>query len=207
MSIFIVTTDHIPELVRDSISNMKSQIEAGGFPGLIEDDSGEAAVTASTADDAATAGGSSGRKNDNIHHTFRFDDARRRPSFPSSSTSSFDNGSAAAAASSTTIATSSSSSCSSPSSSSLLSLSVVDGFVGLPEEAKKRRFDAIHVGAAAPHIPTALKEQLAVGGRMIIPVGTNSQIIIQVDRLDETTYKEKELVAVRYVPLVQHNKE
>ena len=185
---------------------MKSQIEAGGFSGLIEDDSGEAA-TASTA--AAATGGSAGKNDESggrtkklLHYSFRFDD--RRCSSPSSSSSS--DGSAAIST-----ATSSSSSShkdvSSCSSFSLLSLSVVDGFIGLPEEAKKRRFDAIHVGAAAPHIPTALKEQLAVGGRMIIPVGTNSQIIMQVDRLDETTYKEKELVAVRYVPLVQHNKE
>ena len=43
-------------------------------------------------------------------------------------------------------------------------------------------FDAIHVGAAAPHMPPALVQQLASPGRMFIPVGTQFQQVFQVDK-------------------------
>ena len=50
---------------------------------------------------------------------------------------------------------------------------IADGTKGLPEEAP---FQAIIVSAGGPHVPEALKQQLAIGGRLVIPVGANSAI-------------------------------
>ena len=63
-------------------------------------------------------------------------------------------------------------------------------------------FDAIHVGAASPTTPQALIDQLALGGRLLIPVGTDEQEMIAYDR-DAATgeVKKTTLFGVRYVPL------
>ena len=61
-------------------------------------------------------------------------------------------------------------------------------------------FDAIHVGAAAPHIPKPLVDALAAPGRMVIPVGTSSQALLQVDKDKEGKVDIKELSGVMYVP-------
>lgn len=78
-----------------------------------------------------------------------------------------------------------------------LRLSHGDGYKGLPEAAP---FDGIVVAAAAPAIPPALIEQLAPGGRMIIPVGTRSQELVLVERT-ATGISETRLDAVRFVPM------
>jgi protein-L-isoaspartate(D-aspartate) O-methyltransferase len=72
-----------------------------------------------------------------------------------------------------------------------------DGFRGLPEAAP---FDAIVVAAAAPEVPRALREQLARGGRLVIPVGTDDQELRVVERT-AAGYRESRLDAVRFVPL------
>jgi protein-L-isoaspartate(D-aspartate) O-methyltransferase len=72
-----------------------------------------------------------------------------------------------------------------------------DGYKGLPEVAP---FDAIVVAAAAAQVPAALLEQLAVGGRVVMPVGTTSQHLLLVERTAQG-YKETKLEAVRFVPL------
>ncbi len=72
-----------------------------------------------------------------------------------------------------------------------------DGYKGLPEVAP---FDAIVVAAAAPQVPAALLEQLAVGGRLIMPVGGATQHLMLVERTAQG-YKETKLDAVRFVPL------
>ena len=72
-----------------------------------------------------------------------------------------------------------------------------DGYKGLPEAAP---FDAIVVAAAAPQVPAALLEQLAVGGRLIMPVGSATQHLLLVERTAQG-YKETKLDAVRFVPL------
>ena len=79
-------------------------------------------------------------------------------------------------------------------------LQVVDGFNGLPDHGP---YDAIHVGAAAPQIPIALIEQLANGGRMVIPVGpeNGSQEIYLVDKDNNGKVTQKSILGVRYVPL------
>jgi len=73
-----------------------------------------------------------------------------------------------------------------------------DGRRGFTESAP---YDAIHVGAAAPHMPQALVDQLARPGRMFIPVGTHRQAIYQVDKDEDGNVTEKELFGVMYVPL------
>lgn len=68
-------------------------------------------------------------------------------------------------------------------------------------------YNAIHVGAAAPTIPAALVEQLASPGRMFIPVGTESQVIMQIDKDVNGAVTEKELMDVMYVPLTDREKQ
>ncbi|EJC84031.1 protein-L-isoaspartate and D-aspartate O-methyltransferase [Rhizobium leguminosarum bv. trifolii WSM2297] len=64
-------------------------------------------------------------------------------------------------------------------------------------------FDAIIVSAAAPEVPPALKEQLDVGGRLIIPVGHgDTQRLIRVTRTGATTFEEEDLGGVVFVPLI-----
>ena len=72
-----------------------------------------------------------------------------------------------------------------------------DGTGGLPEAAP---FDGIIVAAATPGIPGALLQQLAPGGRMIVPVGSGDQALCLVERTP-TGLTEKWLDAVRFVPL------
>ncbi len=78
---------------------------------------------------------------------------------------------------------------------------VGDGSLGLPDWAP---YDAIVVTAGAPGVPKLLAEQLAIGGRLVIPVGTNSyfQILVRVRRTSESEYREEELFEVRFVPLI-----
>jgi len=75
-----------------------------------------------------------------------------------------------------------------------------DGWKGDTGEAP---FDAIHVGAAAESLPQALIDQLKVGGRMIIPVGTNQQELLQVDKHKDGSISQKTICGVIYVPLVK----
>lgn len=62
--------------------------------------------------------------------------------------------------------------------------------------AQKGPYDAIHVGAAARTIPPALVEQLASPGRMIIPVGTYSQRLMQVDKDAQGKITQRDLFGV-----------
>jgi protein-L-isoaspartate(D-aspartate) O-methyltransferase len=77
-----------------------------------------------------------------------------------------------------------------------------DGWKGCPQDTL---FDCIHVGAAAETIPTPLLEQLKPGGRMVIPVGKQSQHFYQIDRKADGEYVKTQLMPVRYVPLVSTN--
>jgi protein-L-isoaspartate(D-aspartate) O-methyltransferase len=72
-----------------------------------------------------------------------------------------------------------------------------DGTQGLPEAAP---FDGIIVAAAAPRVPGALLQQLAPGGRMIVPVGSGDQALCLIERTP-SGFTEKWLDAVRFVPL------
>ena len=72
-----------------------------------------------------------------------------------------------------------------------------DGNQGLPQAAP---FDAIVVAAAARGVPPALLQQLASGGRMIVPVGADNQALCLIERTS-TGLTEKWLDPVRFVPL------
>lgn len=76
-----------------------------------------------------------------------------------------------------------------------------DGTRGWPEAAP---FDAILVAAGGPRAPEALKAQLKVGGRMVIPVGESrtEQRLIRVTRTGLTGFEEEDLGAVTFVPLI-----
>jgi protein-L-isoaspartate(D-aspartate) O-methyltransferase len=76
-----------------------------------------------------------------------------------------------------------------------------DGTLGWLEHAP---YDAIVVTAGAPRVPEPLLEQLAIGGRLVIPVGPNRlvQTLIRVRRVKEGEYREESLLAVQFVPLI-----
>ena len=76
-----------------------------------------------------------------------------------------------------------------------------DGTLGWPEHAP---YDAIVVAAGGPDVPDALKRQLAVGGRLVIPVGATlqTQKLLRVVRVSEREYREESLGDVRFVPLI-----
>jgi protein-L-isoaspartate(D-aspartate) O-methyltransferase len=76
---------------------------------------------------------------------------------------------------------------------------VGDGSLGVPERAP---FDAIAVAAAAPRVPSALYEQLAEGGRLVLPRGTRwGQELVLVVRTHEGP-AERSSIPCRFVPLV-----
>ncbi|MDG1573118.1 protein-L-isoaspartate(D-aspartate) O-methyltransferase [Robiginitalea sp. M366] len=74
-----------------------------------------------------------------------------------------------------------------------------DGYKGMPEEAP---FDGIIVTAGAPEIPKALLSQLAIGGRMVIPVGVESQTMVLVQRTSEKEFEKQDCGAFRFVPML-----
>jgi protein-L-isoaspartate(D-aspartate) O-methyltransferase len=76
-----------------------------------------------------------------------------------------------------------------------------DGTLGWPEYAP---CNAIIVAAGGPQIPQALKDQLAVGGRLVMPVGSEqrAQRLVRLTRLDEDEYEQETLSHVRFVPLI-----
>lgn len=75
-----------------------------------------------------------------------------------------------------------------------------DGYKGLPEEAP---FDGIIVTAGAPEVPRPLMAQLKVGGRLVIPVGTDEQIMTLFVRKSEKEFEKKEFGSFRFVPLLE----
>ncbi len=76
-----------------------------------------------------------------------------------------------------------------------------DGTRGWPEHAP---YDAIVVAAGGPKVPEALRRQLKVGGRMVMPVGKDAraQELIRVTRVSEDDYREEDLADVSFVPLL-----
>ena len=76
-----------------------------------------------------------------------------------------------------------------------------DGSGGWPQSAP---FDVILVAAGGPRVPDALREQLARGGRLVMPVGASSydQRLVKLERLNERDFQETDLGGVSFVPLI-----
>lgn len=75
-----------------------------------------------------------------------------------------------------------------------------DGTLGWLEHAP---YDAIVVAAGGPELPRALLSQLAIGGRLVMPVGSGrAQELVRITRTTETEYRREDLGAVQFVPLI-----
>lgn len=78
---------------------------------------------------------------------------------------------------------------------------VADGTLGWPQKAP---YDAISVTASGPNVPQELLDQLALGGRLVIPVGADarSQNLLLIERTGTDSFVETNVCPVRFVPLV-----
>lgn len=73
-----------------------------------------------------------------------------------------------------------------------------DGYRGWPEHAP---FDLIIVAAAPDHVPQPLVDQLAAGGKMVIPVGDSSQDLLVIEKQSDGTIQQRIVAPVRFVPM------
>lgn len=80
-------------------------------------------------------------------------------------------------------------------------LSFGDGYKGLPQHAP---FDAIIVTAGAPIIPQPLMAQLKIGGRLVIPLGENNQVMTMLIRKNESQFEKHEFGEFKFVPLLEN---
>lgn len=76
-----------------------------------------------------------------------------------------------------------------------------DGTMGWPEHAP---YDGILVSASGPRVPQPLREQMAIGGRLVMPIGQERgmQTLVRLTRTGEEQFEEKDLGGVRFVPLI-----
>ena len=76
-----------------------------------------------------------------------------------------------------------------------------DGYKGFKEEAP---FDGIVVTAGAPFVPKPLMSKLKIGGRLVIPIGFENQIMTLITRISQTEFKKEEFGEFRFVPLLEN---
>jgi protein-L-isoaspartate(D-aspartate) O-methyltransferase len=74
-----------------------------------------------------------------------------------------------------------------------------DGYKGIPELAP---FDRIIVTAGAPQVPEALKMQLKIGGKLVIPVGEKHQRMLRISRVGENEWQEEDFGDFQFVPFL-----
>jgi protein-L-isoaspartate(D-aspartate) O-methyltransferase len=83
---------------------------------------------------------------------------------------------------------------------SKVNIRLADGTLGWRDMAP---FDAIVVTAGAPEVPRDYLNQLALGGRLVIPVGDrDSQVLMRITRTAEDDYQEEKMLGCRFVPLI-----
>jgi len=80
-----------------------------------------------------------------------------------------------------------------------VSLSLGDGTLGWREYAP---YDGIVVSAGAPHVPPALEEQLAEGGRLLIPIGDKDEQMLTLCIKRGGQLERRDITPVRFVPLI-----
>ena len=73
-----------------------------------------------------------------------------------------------------------------------------DGYRGWPEHAP---FDAIILAAAPDHVPQPLVDQLANGGRLIMPVGTHAQSLVLIEKQADGSIRREHIASVAFVPM------
>ncbi len=81
-----------------------------------------------------------------------------------------------------------------------ITIVVADGFEGLPQHAP---YDGIIVTCGAPAIPEKLMKQLAIGGRMVVPVGVKMQEMLVIKRTDENEYSTTSAGHFTFVPMLK----
>jgi len=75
-----------------------------------------------------------------------------------------------------------------------------DGYLGLPDDGS---FDAILVTAGAPSLPKDLLRQLKIGGRLVIPIGTDPQIMHRFTRTGVKSFDKEQFGEFRFVPMLK----
>ena len=75
-----------------------------------------------------------------------------------------------------------------------------DGYIGLEEEAP---FDGVIVTAGAPFVPKPLLSQLKIGGKLVIPVGDDVQVMTMFTRKGQKEFEQEEFGEFRFVPLLE----
>ena len=76
-----------------------------------------------------------------------------------------------------------------------------DGYIGLDDESP---FDGIIVTAGSPVIPKKLLSQLKIGGRIIVPVGKETQIMTKITRVGKTEFKKETFGSFKFVPMLEN---
>lgn len=75
-----------------------------------------------------------------------------------------------------------------------------DGYLGIPDDGP---FDAILVTAGSPTLPKDLLRQLKIGGRLVIPIGTDLQIMHRFTRMGEKNFDKEQFGEFRFVPMLK----
>jgi len=76
-----------------------------------------------------------------------------------------------------------------------------DGYNGLKDDSP---FDGIIVTAASPTTPNKLLSQLKIGGKMIIPIGKENQVMTRITRISESEFKKEKYGNFKFVPMLEN---